>query len=242
MKKIPRKYFVFPAVIIISGLVILLLLDNFILPYYVSEDELKVPNIIGKNKDEAIKILTDLNLNPIIQTSRYDERFKKNEVIFQKPIPGTIVKENRRIYLTVSGGVQTVQMPFLINKTVRDARINLERIGLVLDSVEEVESELPPDFIVEQQYLEGKEIPMGTKVWIKVSVGPKIGMVRVPNILGKSLIEAENILRGVSLKIGMRTYIHSTTLLPNTVVDQQPTESTLVSIGDSVNVVITLNK
>lgn len=242
MKKIPRKYFVFPAVIIISGLVILLLLDNFILPYYVSEDELKVPNIIGKNKDEAIKILADLNLNPIIQTSRYDERFKKNEVIFQKPIPGTIVKENRRIYLTVSGGVQTVQMPFLINKTVRDARINLERIGLVLDSVEEVESELPPDFIVEQQYLEGKEIPMGTKVWIKVSVGPKIGMVRVPNILGKSLIEAENILRGVSLKIGMRTYIHSTTLLPNTVVDQQPTESTLVSIGDSVNVVITLNK
>ncbi len=242
MKKIPRKYFVFPAVLIVSSLIILLLLDNFILPYYVSADELSVPNVIGKDKDEAIRILTDLNLNPIIQTSRYDERFKKNEVIFQKPLANTKVKENRRIYLTVSGGVQTVQMPFLINKTVRDARINLERMGLVLDSVAEVESELPPDFIVEQQYLEGKEVPMGTKVWIKVSVGPKIGMVRVPNILGKSLIEAENILRGVSLKIGMRTYIHSTTLLPNTVVDQQPTESTLVSIGDSVNVVITLNK
>ena len=133
-------------------------------------------------------------------------------------------------------------MPFLINKTVRDAQINLERIGLVLDQIEEVESELPPNFIVEQQYLEGKELPKGTLVWIKVSVGPKIGMVRVPNILGKSFVEAENILRGVSLRIGLRTYIHSNSLLPNTVVDQQPSENSLVSVGDSVNVVLTLNK
>jgi serine/threonine-protein kinase len=242
MKKLFRKYLVIPLVFLIALFIILLIIDTFILPYYVSAEELKVPNVVGMNKDQAIRVLSEMNLNPVIQTSRYDERFGKDQVIFQKPLSNTNVKENRRIYLTVSGGVQTVTMPFLINKTVRDAQINLERIGLVLNQIEEVESELPPNFIVEQQYLEGKELPKGTLVWIKVSVGPKIGMVRVPNILGKSFVEAENILRGVSLRIGLRTYIHSNSLLPNTVVDQQPSENSLVSVGDSVNVVLTLNK
>lgn len=242
MKKISRKYFVIPLVFLITLLVFLLVVDNFVLPYYVSADEINVPDVVGMNKEEAIRKLSEMNLNPVIQTSRYDERFGKDLVIFQKPLASTNVKENRRIYLTVSGGVQTVTMPFLINKTVRDAQINLERIGLVLDRIEEVESELPPNFIVEQQYLEGKELPKGTSVWIKVSIGPKIGMVRVPNILGKSFVEAESILKGVSLRIGFRTYIHSNSLLPNTVVDQQPSENTLVSVGDSINVVLTLNK
>lgn len=242
MKNRLRKYFIVLAVAVISVIVVLLVIDNFVMPVYVAAEEVRVPNVVGKHKDEAIRILSEMNLNPIIQTSRYDERFNKDYVIFQKPSPNSTVKENRRIYLTVSGGVQTVKMPFLINKTVRDAQINLERIGLVLEKIEEVESEFPPNLIVEQQYPEGKEIPKGTSVWIKVSLGPQIGMVRVPNILGKSLSEVENILKSVSLRIGLKTYIHSSTLLPNTVVDQQPAENTLVAVGDSVNIVLTTNK
>ncbi|MEW6508417.1 MAG: PASTA domain-containing protein [Bacteroidota bacterium] len=242
MKNKIRKYSILLTVVLLSFFVFLLIIDNFILPFYVAADEVKVPAVVGKHKDEAIKLLTDLNLSPVIQTSRYDERFNKDYVIFQKPSTNSTVKENRRVYLTVSGGVQTVQMPFLINKTVRDAQINLERIGLVLAQIEEVESEFPPNLIVEQQFPEGKEIPKGTSVWIKVSIGPKVGMVRVPNILGKSLNEVENILKSVSLRIGLKTYIHSSTLLPNTVVDQQPAENTLVAVGDSVNIVLTANK
>jgi beta-lactam-binding protein with PASTA domain len=60
--------------------------------------------------------------------------------------------------------------------------------------------------------------------------------------LGKSLRDAENILKENSLKIGLKTFIQSSTLLPNTVVDQQPSENTLVGIGDSVNVVLTQSK
>jgi serine/threonine-protein kinase len=242
MKNLSKKYLVIPAVLIITLVILLLIVDNFVLPYVVSAEEMRVPNVIGLKKDDAIKKLNDIGLNPIVQTSRYDERFKKDHVIFQKPLPNTTVKINRRVYLTVSGGVQTVTMPFLINKTVRDAQLTLNRLGLILSQIEQVESELPPDLIVEQQYLEGKELPKGTEVWIKVSIGPELGMVRVPNVLGKSLVEAENILRGMSLKIGIKTYIQSTTLLPNTVVDQQPSENTLVAVGDSINVVLTHNK
>ncbi len=242
MKKIPKKYWVIPLVGLISVMVVLIIIDTIVLPYYVSASEYNVPDVVNLHKDEAIRILKNLNLNPIVSTSRYDQNFEKDHVMFQNPYPNTLVKEGRRVYLTVSGGEQTVKMPFLLNKTIRDAQITLERAGLVLDSIEEVESELPTNTIVEQQYPEGRDLFQGTSVSVKVSVGPKLGMVRVPNLLGKSLTDAENVLRSLSLHIGVKTFIQSTTLLPNTVVDQQPSQDDLVEVGDSIDVVLTQSK
>jgi serine/threonine-protein kinase len=223
-------------------LIFLLIFDYILMPIFVSGREHIIPNVVGKNKEEAIKVLDDAGLNPIVQTSRFDQKYQKDQVIFQKPAPNTTVKTNRRIYLTVSGGEATVKMPSLVSKTIRDAQINLERLGLVLGKIDSVESEFPVNLIVEQQYIDNKELPKGTTVNIKVSIGPKVGMIRVPNLLGKSLSDAEKILQGNALKVGSKTFIFSASLLPNTVVDQQPSENTLLKIGDTVNVVLTQSK
>lgn len=226
------------GIIVIILAVIYFLVDFIILPFYVSAPELKVPNVVGMNKDAALKILGDAGLKPVIQTSRFDERFAKDQVIYQKPNASTVVKENRRIYLTVSGGDPLVRMPSLINKTIRDAQLTLDRLGLEIGSIDSVESEAAPYTIIEQEYLEGKTLTKGTKIDIKLSVGPKIGMVRVPNILGKSLSDAEAVLKSISLRIGSRIYEYRQSWLPNTIIDQSPSEGTLLQLGDSVSVVI----
>jgi len=242
MKKLSKKLFVIPAVVGLSFVVVLVILDTIVLPIYVSAEEYDVPNVVGMQKDEAIRILSDLQLNPIVTTSRYDEKYPKDHVIFQKPFPKSTVKEGRRIYLTISGGEQIIEVPNLINKTIRDAQLTLERNGLVLGKVDSVESEFPPNVICEQEFLEGRQVTRGTAIGIKLSLGPRIGMIRVPNILGRSLNEAEKILKSNSLKIGIKTFITSTTLLPNTVIDQQPSEGELVPVSDSVNVVLSQSK
>ncbi|MFA3781926.1 PASTA domain-containing protein [Melioribacteraceae bacterium 4301-Me] len=242
MKRPLKKLFFYALGALITITVILVILDDIVMPYYVSGKIYTVPNVVGLNKNVAITKLKELNLNPIIQSARYDEKYSKDEVIFQKPFAGTLVKANRRIYLTISGGEPQIQMPLLVNKSLRDAKITLERIGLKLGKVDSVTSELPVNTIVEQQYPEGKSLSKGDSVNVKISIGPNLGMIRVPNILGKSLEEAARILKQNSLKVGKTTYIYSSTLLPNTVVDQQPSESTLVSVGDSVNVVLTQSK
>ncbi|MFA5803635.1 MAG: PASTA domain-containing protein [Melioribacteraceae bacterium] len=223
-------------------LVFLLVIDYIILPLYVSGSERQIPNVIGKQKDEAIKILEDAGLNPIVQTSRFDQKYQKDHVIFQNPSPNRTVKTNRRVYLTISGGNPQIKMPALIGKTIRDGTVTLERIGLSIGKIDSIESEFPSGTIVEQQIPQGREIAKGTSVYLKLSVGPQAGMIRVPNLLGKSLFEAESMLKNNSLKLGSRTYINSPSLLPNTVVDQQPSESALIKVGDSVNVVLTQNK
>ncbi len=241
MKNIYKKILIIPTVIIISIIILFLIIDSVIMPFVVRADEYTVPNVVGMHKEKAIELLKNSNLSPVIQTSRYDAVYEKDHVIFQKPFANTVVKENRRVYLTISGGDILVKVPFLINKTVREAKITLERAGLVLGEVSEEVSEFPPEIIFEQQFPEGRELRIGSTVNVKVSLGPQIGMIRVPNILGKSLKEAESVLKFNSLKIGLKTYIHSSTLLPNTIVDQQPSENTLVPIGDSINVVLTQN-
>lgn len=242
MKKISKKIFIVPAVFLLSVFVLLIILDVIVLPIFVSADEYSVPNVVGMNKDEAISKLKELTLNPIISTSRYDEKFGKDKVIFQKPMPNSVVKEGRRIYLTISGGEQMIIVPNLINKTIRDAQVTLERMGLSIGKIDSVESEFPANIICDQQFLDGREIPKGSSVGISVSLGPQIGMVRVPGIISLSLGEAEKILKNNFLRIGQKNYITSTSVLPNTVIDQQPSEGNLVPLNDSVNVWLTTGK
>ncbi len=242
MKK-PSKISWKKLLYILGGIfVFLLVIDYIILPLYVSGSEHQVPNVVGKQKDEAIKILEDAGLNPIVQTSRFDQKYQKDHVIFQNPSPNLTVKSSRRVYLTISGGEPQIPMPSLIGKTIRDATVTLERLGLSIGKIDSVESEFPAGIIVEQQFFQGKEISKGSAVNFKLSIGPQVGMVRVPSLFGQTLSEAEKILKNNSLRVGNKVYIFSQNYLPNTVVDQYPSINTLTKIGDSVTVTLTRTK
>ncbi|MBN1300291.1 MAG: PASTA domain-containing protein [Melioribacteraceae bacterium] len=221
------------GIIIIGGT--LLLFDNFYMPWYVSAEEIEIPDVLNWHKDDAIKKLTDLGLNPVLQEPRYDARYEADHVMFQNPSAGKTVKKNRRIYLLVSGGEPMVKMPNLRQKTSRDAMITLQRLGLFIRDLEEVKSDLPADIIVEQEFEEGTLLARGDSVDLKISIGPRIGMIAVPNIIARSVSEADKMLRRNNLKLGIQTYVEST-LLTNTIIDQSPPEGTLLNIGDSVNV------
>jgi beta-lactam-binding protein with PASTA domain len=238
MKKIPKKLLIISASLLVFAVVIILLLDSIILPNYVYAPELEVPEIVGMKQQDAIELLKSMNLNPIIDGTRFDAKFKKDEITFQRPRAGTAVKENRRIYLIVSGGDPKISMPSLIGKTYRDAKITLERLGLELAEVGRIRSEFPAGTIVEQLEIAGMELEVGDIVHLKISVGPRVGKSRVPNLLGESLTSAENILKRYSLKIGRIEYIPSRTLLPNTINEQYPSPGTLLSYGDSVDVYV----
>ncbi|MBU1114415.1 MAG: PASTA domain-containing protein [Bacteroidetes bacterium] len=238
MKKI-TKILLVPGIVIGTIIIGLFIgINSYIMPSIVEANELILPNVVGLNKNEAIKIMDKLNLTPIVVGPSYDARYKVDEVIFQKPHAGTNVKENRRVYIHICGGEPIIKMPQLVGKTYRDASVNLERNGLFIKSIEEVRSELPVGTVVDQSYPSESELEKGDSVKLKVSIGAKIGMVRAPNIIAKSEKEAEKILHRLSLRLGSKSYIASPTLLPNTIISQSPSEDDLLNIGDSVNVVI----
>lgn len=211
------------------------------MPWYVDAVEVELPNLIGMDKSEAVKLLDSLNLKPILEGPRYDARYDVDQIMFQNPSAGKTVKENRRIYLHFSGGEPLVKMPNLRQKTYRDARINLERIGLYIRNLEQVKSEFPSGIIIDQEFEEGSYLAKGDSVNLQISIGPRIGMIETPYIIGRSLKDAERILRRNNLNIGTLKYEDSP-LLTNTVIDQYPSEGFLLSVDDSVDVWVARSK
>jgi serine/threonine-protein kinase len=183
--------------------------------------------------------LEENKMNAIIEGPRYSDEYPVDHVIYQKPEAGSIVKENRGVQIIISGGNPLTKMPYLIDKTLRDATVTIERLGFVLDEIVEVKDEAKANTIVEQYPKEGTNLQKGTKIKLKVSVGPNIGMVRVPDLLGLSFKEAEAVIHKNSLVVGKINYQESKNLLPNTVVAQYPAQNKLINVGESIDLFIT---
>jgi serine/threonine-protein kinase len=210
------------------------------MPWYVSAKEIKVPKVIGLSEAEAKKILEDNDLEPMRGGESYNENYPEGSIAHQKPDPGSVVKVGRRIFLFVSSGVPTIKAPSLIGKALRDAKLTLERMDLELGETTYVKSEQPRDIIVDQGFAVNTPIKSGTHVNVTLSAGHERGVI-IPDLLGKSLSEAEKILADNKLMVGRINYQPSFSLLPNTVIDQYPSKGTQVQDSTSIDLFVTKN-
>jgi beta-lactam-binding protein with PASTA domain len=80
------------------------------------------------------------------------------------------------IYITVSTGPDedTVVMPYLVGMDQYTAERTLESLGLSLVSVSMVYNRaIPYGCVVSQNVDGGSEIPVGSKIYLQISLGPE---------------------------------------------------------------------
>ena len=241
MKNLLQNKFIKRTLYIILGLVIFLLALNYlIMPWYVSKPETRVPNVVGLKEEQAFALLEKSDLQPVISDTTFDQKYPEGTIILQKPEYGKVVKEGRNIYLFISGGEPTVVVPMLKGKSIREAKFTLERIGLKLGDIDENVSNHPKNMIFDQEYVEGTPLKKGASVGVTISVGEgETGKILVPDLIGKSVTEAERILADSTLKVGKINYQRSFSLLPNTILDQYPSKGNKVNRGDAVDLFVT---
>ncbi len=241
MKNILKINFIRKTFYFLIGIVVFLLAMNYlVMPWYVSRPEKRVPNVVGLKEAEAFSLLKNADLQPVISDTTFDQKYPKGTIILQKPENGKIVKEGRNIYLFISGGEPTVVVPLLKGKSINEAKFTLERIGLKLGGITENVSNHPKNMIFDQQYAEGTPLKKGAEVGITISVGQgESGEIFVPDLIGKSVTEAERILADSTLKVGKINYQRSFSLLPNTILDQYPSKGNKVNRGDAIDLFVT---
>jgi len=226
---------------VIGSLLGLFVLFNYvILPAYVFHaGTLKVPQVSGLLLDSAKKVLQAADLTPIEADTRPDLHMPAGTVVSQNPPAAAVVKPGRRVYLTLSGGELLVTVPGIRGLSTRDARFTLERYGLQMGAVHYATSEnYPENTVIEQTIPANAKVPRGTAVGILVSRGMMIDDVAVPEVIGKTVREAERLLAQKGLKLGNITYQISEDLLPNTVVDQFPRPGDSVQRGKAVDLFV----
>lgn len=216
------------------------LLNYIVLPLYVNHaGRVPVPAVIGMSKDSAVQALEDAGLRPVEADTRPDPDYPPGVVVQQNPSGLSVVKEGRRVYLTLSGGEIQVAVPSLRGRSLRDARFALERYGLDLGSVMyDTSDTYPENTIIAQSIAPDTKVSRGTAVHITVSQGKNPGDRRVPLLIGKTLGEATKILEEAGLKVGTITYQQSFDLVPNTVVDQYPRSGEAPVNGQGVDLFV----
>lgn len=240
MKKLFEKPIVKKSLIALGAIIaFILIMDNIVMPLYVSSPETIVPKVIGLDEADAIQILKDEDFKPVISDTSYGVSLPPGKIFLQKPEGGKVVKKGRTIFLFISGGQQTVAVPLLKGKSVLDARFALERIGLKLGNIEEAASDQPKDMIFDQQFAQGTMLRKGQSVGVSVSIGKGFGDIEVPDLIGKSLSEAREVLSKNSLTVGKINYQISNTLLPNTILDQYPAPGNKLNSGEGVDLFLT---
>lgn len=142
-----------------------------------------VPDYTGMTPQEIMLLHMDQGLEFVILDSVFDNQRTPGTIVMQDPLPNSLVKEGRKIYLTkVAILPEQVAMPDLVDLTFRQAISTLETYGLLVGKLEYV-----PDIArnaVLQQLYQGQIIEPGTYIIkgssVDLMIGQGLGSERIP--------------------------------------------------------------
>ena len=198
-------------------------------------ETVEVPGLEGMNLKDLETLLGEKSLRYQVNDCTFVKGKKPLTILSQYPKAGTKVKENRRIYVSVTAlSPPKVKMPNLIDASLKNAQLVLQSYDLVLDRIKYV-----PHFAknaVLKQYLGTREIkpgeylPKGSSINIVVGDGLGSAKVLIPNLVGSNFSEAGGILESLQLEIGSVTWESTSSEESGTIIKQKPT----FAVGDSI--------
>lgn len=153
-----------------------------------------VPVMVGSDVVAAQRVAHRANLKVEIVEVNHPT-IAAGIVILQTPDVDTALRKGDTVVLTVSKGPSAQQVPAIEGSATGDAIPVLRAAGLALAVVEKVVSDAPPDTILKQTPAAGASCTAGDVVQVTVSGGSAY----VPNMVGKSLQEARELLASAGL-------------------------------------------
>lgn len=232
------------SIVILVFVVIALLVDKIVMPLYVSLGEkVQLPNVVDLTFNEGKQVLEARGFQIIKEEERSSPIHNPNTILAQRPEANAIVKTGRRVYVTVSIPEAPTKVPMLIGETEREARLLLSTHNLRIGTITyDFSTLIPKGNVYNQSLPQGTQVPRQTTVDLIISLGKPPEQIVVPDIVMKNLFDAESIIRDAGLTIGQIIQLKNDDLLPNTIIKQMPDAGTPAQKGDSITVVITVEK
>lgn len=233
-----KKFYITIFSVLIVGAGTLFLFDKLIMPLYTNYNEgLTVPDLTRITLEEAQEELTAVGLRFEVSDRRANSAFPANYVIDQQPAANTIVKPNRKVYLTVNTEVKpVVAVPNVVSLSLRNAQIQLQNYGLEIGSTS-YESSRFKNVVLRQSIAQGDTVAKGTTIDLVISDGLGDKIVTVPEIIGLRLPQAQLKLREAGLRIGEIRFRPTKDVVANTVLDFSPKVTEIIE-GETLDLII----
>lgn len=208
--------------------------------YYLVVGETVVPAVQGLPEGEALDRLAAAGLKGQIIGRKNDAEIPQGHVVSQDPGPGERVKRARPVLLVISLGPRLRQVPNVVGDPERIARMKLqnEKFNVIIDPNGVYHPTIAADSVVRQDPPAGASRPEGSDVRIILSKGPEPQWINAPNLIGSTLIEAQQKLKDKGLQQGVITYQRSEEQFAGIIIGQEPPPDSRVLQGSAVNLTI----
>ncbi len=239
VKPFIRQTLYYGGGLIVVGFLLVVLFDQVVMPSYTKHGRgLTVPDVTKMSLPEARLILERSGLRDSLLDQRFNADLPPEYVVDQMPTPGSIVKPNRTIYLTINTTTRPqVTVPDTRNLSLRNAELQLRNYGLTVGEISYVSS-LFKNSVVEQSIPPGSLVDRGTPVDIVVSDGLGQNLVDLPQLIGLPLVEAQMMLRERNLRIGSVLYQASNRYPVDYVISMKPDDVDSLQEGSLIDLIL----
>ncbi len=232
------------TILSIIGMIVVfsIVAEYLIMPIYTRQNQNRIMiDIKNKHLDDAINILKSENYKYEVSDTLYTNKFQLGTIVDQYPKPNTRVKSGRTVRLKIAQPEKSVAIPNLIGQSRRSAELELNQMGLLIDTVyTEYNPEYPNGTIAWQYPKAGDRRKKGMGIQITVSKGMPPNFFQVPNLIGLSINQAKDLIFKSRLKVGKISYHQDQDLVPYTVLDQSIKDGTVLDASATINLVVSV--
>lgn len=199
----------------------------------------QVPPLLAKTEAQARDRLEEAGLEVGKVKHAYSDTVKRGTVISTDPEPGTRIRDNDPVTLTLSDGPETVKVPDLEGYRLDKARAVLKQSGLEPGMVTRAFSQdVPKGFVISSDPAGGIERRAGSAIALTVSKGRPVD---IPDVTGADLADARAELQEAGLKVKVSAEeVTSSQFDKGQVARQTPDSGRQVAEGETVT--LTLSK
>jgi serine/threonine-protein kinase len=199
------------------------------------QEQVEVPNVVGKDIDTATNELEALGL--VVRVSdRPDEAAPRGQVLEQDPEPGEEIARGSTVELTQSAGKPTVSVPDVRGQNATDAEVKLRVDGFTVERRREPSADVDADHVIRTDPSAGTQVEKGSTVTLVVSSGPE--QTSVPDVIGDSESEARAKLEAAGFSVSVQERTVANAQNDGRVIDQDPRGGTQATSGSTVTIVV----
>ncbi len=238
IKNESRELMHLKAIAIAFGVILIITALIFLWLYGFNQiGEIATPELSGKKITEAQIIASEKGLSISINKEVYSNK-EEGVILEQNPRTGTSIKPGRIIYVTVSKGKTSIEMPDLTNYSRKSAIMKLNTLGIEnIKVTEEYSDKHTKGYVIKQMPVPQYMITTLTQITLTVSKGSS-NPNRLPDLIGKTEEEAIEILKSLNARLMITARESSTKIKSGCIISQDPPKGTASASGMVVNVTI----
>lgn len=238
-KKQNKKRIKWPAILVTLFLLLAMvaILTITVFPSLLGPKEVVIPDLKGKEIDEATSQLENLGLVMGKKIEINDDEVENGLVIKTNPKEGKTVKEGAKIDIYQSVGKETITLSDYEGRNYEDVEDLLNKMGFKDVAVTEVFDDSEVGTIIDQEPSGGYEvIPPETELELTVSKGAdRISLKQLTGFNETALNDYSN-ESGIIIDVEKKVY--SDSVAEGLVISQSPEPFTKVDKGSTVSVVL----